>query len=265
MKKLKKKNQIVEIFNFLLIFIFWPVATAAEEQADGWDKMLRATVSLTDVSSSRTDEYSEVAGVSGVESQTSWQTGLNGRFRRNYPTWNHEHRILMKYGKIDREVSDDEIDAISIGRYNLTDDVFTYASGRVRSEFDTFGHPTTLDASGGLGIYLFDSEKYGEMEIRFGPRGNRKWNPSENWEGYKEFIAEYMKRFEGGRFNSTLESYTPTDDSDQYTVRWENKLLASLNSWLDIEYSFLLYYEDEVGEVATKNVSHLNLVYNFWP
>ncbi|MGM0381530.1 MAG: DUF481 domain-containing protein [bacterium] len=262
------KRQAKKIILFIGITLLISITAvnfsrAAEEEA--WEKMLRISASLTDVSSAHTDEYTNVTGVSTVEEKTSWLVGVNGRFNRDYKSWSQKYRFAMNYGKTDDEVSEDDIDASSIFRYNFTEIVHGYGSARVRSEFDTFGHPTKAYGATGLGVYLFQSDKYGELDLRLGPRGQREWNPSVELEAYYEVISEYTKKLEGGRFTSMLETYAPAEDAEKYTVRWDNKLIASLNSWLDIEYSFLLYYEDEIGETATKNVSHVNIVYNFWP
>jgi hypothetical protein len=170
----------------------------------------------------------------------------------------------MRYGKQDRDAEEDEIDIENILRRRFTPNFFAYSNGRLRSEFDTFAHPARLDGSAGVGYYLLDSDTWGELEFRLGARWSRKWNPAVDFDGNYEFVAEYIKEFsEGGKFISSLESYSPFYEND-YTVRWENSLLASVNNWLDIEYRFTLYYEDDVGEVATKNISRVNLIYYFW-
>ncbi len=227
------------------------------------DKSLRAALSLTSISTAHQDSYEDVPGIAG-EDRSSWSSSINGRYRRATDNWNHEHRLRMQYGEIDGDRNEDEIDQSNIFRYMLSDEVFSFGSMRLRSVFNEFGHPTSMKNVVGLGVYFLDSETYGTLELRTGPRASRGWNPSEDWESLYELIVAYSFQFENGEFLSEVESSMPTDDSDDYQVRWENNLTSELNRWLNINYRFTLYYENEVEEVATRSVATVNFVYNFF-
>ncbi len=250
----------------LLLFYLLPGYSVSIVYGEtNWDRNLRFSASLTSISSAHTEYYPEVSGIAGVDSQTSWQLGTSGRFERKTDDWSQEHRITLRFGKADGDVEEDEIDLNNILRRRFTPELFGYASARLRSEFDTFAHPSRFDGAGGVGYFLLDSDRWGELEFRLGARWSRSWNPSNEFDGHYEFIAEYLKTFENGsQFSSSLETYAPFYEND-YTVRWDNTLLASVNSWLDIEYRFTLYYQDKVGETATRNISRVNFVYHLWP
>ncbi len=233
---------------------------------DGWKKHLRFTASLTSLGSAHTSDYEDVPGISETGEESSWKVGVDGEFSRKFTNWSQEHRFNFKYGRVNNEENVDELDSISIFRYGLGTASFLYNSAHVRSTFDTFGHPTRFDGAGGVGLFLLRSDTYGELELRVGPRWGREWNPSRSGEGFYEMMVEYGKEFAtGSQLTSNLESYTPVDNTAHYTVRWENKLLAPVTEQLDIEYRFTLYYEQQVDEIATKNVSTINFVYYLIP
>ncbi|MFB6355179.1 MAG: DUF481 domain-containing protein [bacterium] len=229
---------------------------------NNWKKKLRFEGTLTDISTSHTNDYQNVPGVSGTDQNLSWLAGINARFERKYQDFSQLHRFESKYGRTNGDESNDQINAESLLRWRFDPDVFAFTRGQVRSEFDTFGHPTEGIASAGIGAYLLESDTYGELEIRTGPRVQREWNPSVESEGFYEFEASYIKELESGEFQSDLESFTPTDEPDDYTARWENLLTASVNSWVNIKYEFTMYYERPVGEVATKSLATVNVTYD---
>lgn len=241
-----------------------PSTTPAADTAP-WNKEGHLSASFTEVTTSRVEQYEDVTGLSETEESISWQVNVNANFERKYDTFSQEHRINLHYGQIDGVESEDEIDVSNIGRWELVVPAFAYGTARVRSEFDTFAHPTVLSLSTGLGTRVLKTDGYGQFELRTGPRFAREWNPSVDWESLYEFILEYKLNFnETNTFSSQLESYTEFKRPEDYTVRWDNNLVASLNSWLDLRYTFTLYYENTVGEVATKSSSTLNLVYHFY-
>jgi putative salt-induced outer membrane protein YdiY len=238
---------------------------AADTTSGQWRPDLKFSGSMTRIGGAHTTDYEGVSGISGTEDSLSWIARFNGRLRRDFRHFNQEHRLEMEYGRTDGEESQDIIDFNNILRYAIQDPTFMYGNARVRSSFDTFGHPTAFNGSAGLGTRFLDSDTYGLLELRTGPRTGREWNPSVEWDMFYELIVEYEKSFQSGsRFNSQLESFTLVEEPGDYTVRWENTLTASVNSWLDVEYNFTLYYEDPVGEVATKSISTVNLVYRVY-
>lgn len=248
-----------------LLLVIPGVSIGADTGVGEWEPSLKFSASMTSVGAAHTDNYPGVSGISGTEENFSWIAGFNGRMKREFQYFSQDHRLEMKYGKTDGEESQDEIDFNNIIRYSFYKPTFVYGNARVRSSFDTFGHPTSFNSSLGVGTRMLDSDTYGILELRTGPRIGRDWNPHTDWEGLYELVMEYEKQFGGNSdFQSQLESYTLLDEPDEYTVRWENTLTASVNSWLDVEYNFTMYYEDVVGEVATKNVSTVNLVYRVY-
>lgn len=245
--------------------VFLTASTAVHADTTPWSKEARLGASFTEVATSRVVAYDDVTGLSGSEESVSWQANFDANFTREYNSFSQEHRINLKYGKVDGVENEDEIDLNNIARLNFVDPTFGYGTARLRSEFDTFAHPANLNLSAGIGSRLLQSENYGKLETRTGPRLRRGWNPSTDWETLYELILEYRLDFnQNNTFTSQLESYTTINDPNDYTVRWENYLTANLNSWLDLRYTFTLYYENPVGEVATKSVTTFNLVYHFY-
>ncbi|MFB6344492.1 MAG: DUF481 domain-containing protein [bacterium] len=200
-------------------------------QTNNWEKSATFSASLSDVATSHVDNYANVSGLSGTEESFSWITNLDADFKRQYDQINQEHRVHLRYGKLDGVEQEDEIDLDNIVRLRLNDYSFTYGNARVRSEFDKFGHPTQANASVGLGSNLLDSRAYGTLQLRTGPRMSRGWNPSVDWEKLYELLLEYELQFnETNKFTSQLETYTEIDTVENYTARWDNNLTAASTS-----------------------------------
>lgn len=249
-----------------------PAAARVPDDGD-WYADARFAFNLSLSRQSHADVYPGVSGIGDAERSTDWLARLRSRLQRHLGRWEEDHRFNVSHGRSDGDIIDDEIDVSSLIRWEVWPGSRTHYYGRARgrTNIDNFNQPTRGDLSAGLGRYWLDSERWGVLETLLGLRANRRWNtlpgaPPEDseWDSFYEFYGEYEVEIrEGVRYSTELELFTPTEDVQDYTLRWDGRVTVDLLGWVDLQYSYTTYYEREERTVATRSLTTVNIVYEW--
>lgn len=232
--------------------------------------------------------------VKGGENSITWT--LIGDFNLNYKSkkWAFKNHVKSAFGRTkigsqNFKTNDNELYIESVFSYNVGWKVDPYFSNTVRTQitegFDYNKEPKQKIADIFDPGYVtqslgFNFDKRKKFKSRLGIAIQQTFtNRFRQYSDDKQTIDKIEAfKFETGmesvthgeftidtnlKLKSMLRLFTRFEHIDVWDIRWDNNIVAKVNSWLNVNFSFLLIYEkNQSFKTQIKQALQVGIIYN---
>ncbi len=280
-----------KIFSIVIIVLLSLNSFAQEEADSTLNKWVPSLITSLNLSQIAFNNWTQ-----GGENSLAWSLG--GNFDLGYKTtgWAFKNELKAAYGqtKIDDEeskVTDNELYMESVFSFNVGWPVSPYASNTIQTQIAA-GYDYT--DQGKVEIANFFDPGYITQSLGF----TYDKNPNVQTRlglAFKETVTDRFNHYaddpdtpneiESFRFETGLESVTDAkveldknllykskltlfsafDRIDTWDVRWDNVITAKVNDWLNVNFTYLLIYqESQIMRTQTKQALQVGITYTIF-
>ena len=231
--------------------------------------------------------------VKGGENSIAWSLYGNFKLNRESDFWSFKNQIKASYGraKIGSETyktTDNDFYMEDIASYNVGWAVSPFFSNAIRTQV-TKGYDYKQETAPNISDFFdpgyvtqtigFTYDKYQIIVTRLGLAFQEvftnKFTQYSDDPDTKDKIEKF--KFETGiesvtdlnltidtnvLYNSKFRLFSRFESLDVWDVRWDNTITAKVNSWLNVNFTYLLVYEkDQSVKTQTKQTLQIGIVY----
>ncbi len=232
----------------------------------------------------------------GGENSLAWSLG--GNFNLGYKTtdWKFSNELKAAYGRTkiqdqDSKVTDNELYMETVFSYDVGWVVSPYASNTIltqiaagydytdtsKTEISNFFDPGYITQSVGF-TYNKNPNIQTRLGLAFKETITDKFthysddpdtpNEIENFRfetGVESVTDAQVELDENILFKSKLSLFSAFDRFDTWDVRWDNVITAKVNNWLNVNFTYLLIYqEDQIMRTQTKQALQVGITYTIF-
>ena len=231
--------------------------------------------------------------VKGGENSIAWSLYGNFTLNRESDMWSFKNQIKASYGraKIGSETyktTDNDFYMEDVASYNVGWEISPFASNAIRTQV-TKGYDYKQTTAPNISDFFdpgyvtqtfgFTYNKNKNIITRFGLAFQEvftnKFTQYSDDPDTKDKIEKF--KFETGiesvtdlnftidtnvLYNSKFRLFSRFESLDVWDVRWDNTITAKVNSWLNVNFTYLLIYEkDQSVKTQTKQTLQIGIVY----
>ncbi len=231
--------------------------------------------------------------VKGGENSIAWNIYGDFKLNRESDTWSFRNQIKASYGRAKigsntYKTTDNDFYMEDVAVYNVGWAVSPFFSNSVRTQV-TKGYDYKVEGSPNISDFFdpgyvtqtlgFTYDKYQNIITRFGIAlqevFTNKFNQYSDDPDTPNEIEKF--KFETGiesvtDINYTLDTnllygcklrlFSRFESLDVWDVRWDNTITAKVNSWLNVNFTYLLVYEKaQTPLTQTKQTLQIGIVY----
>lgn len=231
--------------------------------------------------------------VKGGENSIAWSLFGDFKLNRESDTWSFRNQIKAAYGraKVGSDVyktTDNDFYMEDVAIYNVGWAVSPFISNSIRTQV-TKGYDYKVEGSPNVSDFFdpgyvtqtlgFTYDKYQNVITRLGLAFQEVFtNKFNQYSDDPETLNKVEKfKFETGiesvtdinytldtniLYASKLRLFSQFKSLDVWDVRWDNSITAKVNSWLNVNFTYLLVYEKAQSPLTqTKQTLQIGIVY----
>lgn len=231
--------------------------------------------------------------VKGGENSIAWSLAGDFKVNKESETWTFKNQIKAAYGRAkigdaSYRTTDNDLYIENVGVYNVGWAVSPFFSNSVRTQVSK-GYDYKIASSPNISDFFdpgyitqtlgFTYDKYKNVVTRFGLAFQEvitnKFTQYSDDPATKNEIEKF--KFETGiesvtdinypidtnlLYGSKLRLFSRFESLDVWDVRWDNTITAKVNSWLNVNFTYLLIYEKaQSPKTQTKQALQIGIVY----
>ena len=275
---------------FLLVAVLWLYTTSFAQTPDSlknkWIPSLTTGLGINQVAFSN--------WVKGGENSIAWSLYGDFHLNRETDTWSFRNQIKASYGraKVGSETyktTDNDLYMEDVAIYNVGWAVSPFISNSIRTQV-TKGYDYKLETAPNISDFFdpgyitqtigFTYDKYQNVITRLGVGFQEvitnKFTQYSDDPNTKDKIEKF--KFETGfesvtdvnynvdtnlLYSCKLRLFSRFESLDVWDVRWDNTITAKVNSWLNVNFTYLLVYQkDQSPYTQTKQTLQVGIVYS---
>ena len=229
----------------------------------------------------------------GGENSIAWTLSGNFKLNRESDEWGFRNQLKASYGRAKigsgiYKTTDNDFYLENLASYNVGWAVSPFFSNSVRTQI-TKGYDYTVAGSPNISDFFdpgyitqtlgFTYDKYKYIITRIGlafqETFTKKFTQYSDDAGTTEEVEKF--KFETGLesvtdFNFTIDTnllysgklrlFTRFEHLDVWDVRWDNAITAKVNSWLNVNFNYILLYEKNQSPLTqTKEALQIGITY----